>query len=89
MVRRGFSPSVLMMRSASSIAVEPVALSVAPVAKGCESKCAPSMTTSPARSVPGISPTMLKPLALSWNWTLRSSSTFTGTLCSIKRTMRL
>jgi hypothetical protein len=78
-----------MMRSASSIAVDPVALSVAPVAKECESKCAPSRTTSLARSVPGISPTILKPLVLSWNWTRTSSSTLTGTLCSSSRTMRL
>ena len=45
-VRRGLAPTALRMRSASIIAAEPVALSVAPVPDATESKCAPSSTTS-------------------------------------------
>ncbi len=48
------------MRIASIITAEPAALSVAPVPPAQESKCAPSITTSSALSVPGISAMMLK-----------------------------
>ena len=41
-------------RGTSSITAEPAALSVAPVPLSQESKCAPSITTSSALSVPGI-----------------------------------
>ena len=48
------APTAFRIRIASIIAALPVALSVAPVAYGCESKCAPSMHDfSDARSVPG------------------------------------
>ena len=49
-------------RIASIMTAEPAALSVAPVPVCHESKCAPSITTSSALSVPGSSPTMLKAL---------------------------
>ena len=53
---------------ASIITAEPAALSVAPVAACHESKCAPSITTSAALSVPGISAITLNDCAVSsWN----------------------
>ena len=78
------------MRIASIIAAEPAALSVAPVPECHESKCAPSITTSSALSVPGSSATMLKLSSVSSVkrfWTF--SSTCTGTLPSSSRRMRL
>ena len=56
-MRRGFAPTVFRMRSASIIAAEPVALSVAPVPAATESKCAPSSTISSfsTGSLPGSS----------------------------------
>ena len=45
---------------ASIITADPAALSVAPVPACHESKCAPSITTSSARSVPGSSPSRVK-----------------------------
>ncbi len=64
-VRRIFSPDCLRMRTASIITADPAALSVAPVPECHESKCAPSMTSSSALSVPGISPTTLKDMGSS------------------------
>ena len=58
-VRRSFTPLCFRIRIASIIAADPAALSVAPVDACHESKCAPSITTSSALSVPGISPTTL------------------------------
>ena len=48
-------PSVFRMRTASIQAATPAALSVAPVPPCQESRCAPSITTSPLGSVPGSS----------------------------------
>ena len=78
------------MRIASIITAEPAALSVAPVPECHESKCAPSITTSAALSVPGSSATMLK--ASSESPTKRFctfSSSCTGTLPATSRVMRL
>jgi len=47
------------MRNASIIAATPTPSSAAPVAACQVSKCAPSITSSSALSVPGSSPTML------------------------------
>src|SRR5258705_227091 len=47
------------MRTASMHTADPAALSVAPVPECHESKCAPSITISSFRSVPGISATTL------------------------------
>jgi hypothetical protein len=47
------------MRIASSIVAEPIALSVAPVRECHESMWPPSITTSWALSLPGISATTL------------------------------
>ena len=58
-VRRSGRPDCLRIRIASIMTAEPAALSVAPVPECHESKCAPSMTTSSALSVPAISPTTL------------------------------
>ena len=55
MVRRGFTPIALRMRTASITTALPAALSVAPVPACHESRCAPSMTTSSFLSLPGIS----------------------------------
>jgi hypothetical protein len=72
-----------LFNEAPIIAAEPAALSVAPVAPCHESKCAPSSTISPALSLPGISPTTLKPVGCagvsSLNLTDTLSSTVTGT----------
>ena len=54
-VRRGFTPIAWRMRAASIITAQPMALSVAPVAECHESRWPPSITTSSALSVPGIS----------------------------------
>ena len=58
MVRRGLAPTVSRMRAASIMIAQPIALSVAPVALVHESRWPPSITTSSALSVPGISPTV-------------------------------
>ena len=78
-VRRSGTPLALRMRIASSIAAEPAALSVAPVDACHESKCAPSITTSSALSVPRISPTTLNIGGFGVNVLLMSASTMTGT----------
>ena len=62
--RRGSSgaaatPSVFRMRAASIMIAQPIALSVAPVAECHESRWPPSITTSSALSVPGISAIVL------------------------------
>ena len=57
-VRRGLSPDCAMTRAVSSVAIEPVPLSLAPVARSHESRCAPTITTSPGRSVPRSSATV-------------------------------
>ena len=74
-VRRMRRPVAFRMRIASIIAADPAALSVAPVPACQESKCAPSITTSSARSVPGISATMLNESSVSSTkrfWTFSS-----------------
>ena len=58
-VRRGVTPMAFRIRAASIMIDDPMALSVAPVAACHESRCAPSITTSSALSVPGISATVL------------------------------
>src|SRR5437762_1436141 len=58
MVRFGLRPDCAMMRAASSVAIEPVPLSVAPVPKSHESRWAPTITTWPGCSVPLISATV-------------------------------
>ena len=57
-VRRGLAPTACRMRAASIMIAQPIALSVAPVALAQESKWPPSITTSSALSVPGISATV-------------------------------
>ena len=57
-VRRGSRPSDFRIRIASIITIDPAALSVAPVPLCHESRCAPIITYSSARSVPG-SPSVL------------------------------
>ena len=47
------------MRAASSTAIAPVPLSVPPVARSHESRCAPTSTTSSGVSLPRISATVL------------------------------
>ena len=51
-VRRSGRPVAFRMRIASIITADPAALSVAPVPVCHESKCAPSITSSSALSVP-------------------------------------
>ena len=48
-------PALFRMRAASIMIAQPMALSVAPVAACHESRWPPSMITSSALSVPGIS----------------------------------
>ena len=94
-VRRGRAPIVRKIRITSIIAATPVVLSVAPVPAWVVSKCAPTITTSSARSVPGISARMLNAFiwsaasVSSWNVVSTCSSTRTGTSLSRIRTMRL
>ena len=56
-VRRGARPTAAMTRAASSTIAQPAPSSMAPVPRSHESRCAPSSTTSLARSRPGTSPT--------------------------------
>ena len=78
------------MRAASSITTTPEVLSLA-LGLACQvSKWAPSMTTSPARSVPRISPTTLLASVTDSPWRLRTSaSTVTGMPRRRMRYMRL
>ena len=88
-VRRSLRPDCFRIRIASIITADPAALSVAPVDPCQESKCAPSITTSSALSVPGISPTTLNDaVSPSWNVFLISRSIFTGMFFCSARTMR-
>jgi len=59
MVRLGLRFSLASARAASRTAMEPVPLSVEPVAKSQESKCAPRMTISSGFSLPRNSATVL------------------------------
>ena len=90
MVRRGFAPSALRMRMASSATATPEVLSLA-LGLACHvSRCAPSITTSSARSLPGISPTMFDTFSTVSPIRLRTStSTFTAILRRRMRYMRL
>ena len=68
---------------------QPIALSVAPVALVHESRWPPSITTSSALSVPGISATVtydVLPSGKYWFWTL--NSTVTGVPSAMMRKMR-
>src|SRR5436305_1322371 len=59
MVRRGLIPTALSARAASSTAMMPVPLSVAPVPRSQLSICPPMITTSSGFSAPVISATVL------------------------------
>ena len=84
-VRRSLTPLCFRIRIASIITADPAALSVAPVPPCHESKCAPSITTSFALSVPGSSATTLKDIGSSWNVFLMSRSILTGIFFSSVR----
>src|SRR6266446_919418 len=58
-VRFGFAPTFCKARAAASTAIDPVPLSVAPVPRSQESRCAPMITNSSGFSVPRISATVL------------------------------
>src|SRR6266576_1797732 len=58
-VRRGFKPDALIVRSASTTKAALHPLSRAPVPSSHESRCAPRITNSSGRSLPLISPTTL------------------------------
>ena len=89
-MRRSRRPDCLRMRIASIITADPAALSTAPTPACHESKCAPSITTSSALSVPGISATMLNMFwSASWNELLTSTSIVTGVPLPTIRARRL
>ena len=78
-VRRGLAPIALRMRAASRATAQPAAVSLAPEAACQLSKWAPIMTTSSARSVPGISPRTFEAFSTFSPTRLRTStSTLTG-----------
>ena len=89
-VRRGVAPTAFRMRIASSITATPEELSLA-LGLACQvSKWAPSITSSWARSVPGISPrTFRASLAAAPCRFRTSSSMVTGTARRRIRYIRL
>ncbi len=66
-VRSGLTPDFARMRAASMTAATPVALSTAPVPRGVESMCAPTMTYWSGHREPGISATTFVIGLPSWN----------------------
>ena len=79
MVRRGFAPTAFRMRAASSTTATPEVLSLA-LGLACQvSKCAPIITISSLRSLPGMSPVMFTACSTTSPIRLRTSiSTVTG-----------
>ena len=77
------------MRAASIICAQPMALSVAPVATCHESRWPPSITTSAALSVPGISATTLYDvLPAGYHVLAMFTSSVTGVASASTRAMR-
>ena len=88
-VRFGFKFSFASALAASSTTIEPVPLSVVPVPRSHESRCAPSSTTSSGFSLPRISATVLyTSTGLALNELLISISTSTFPCFSMRNSIR-